>query len=201
MIAWLIPYASCSCGVIKHLKDRADASDYGVAYFYFDYKERGNQTPILVLASLVKQLGYQIPCLPQKISKLYADLEHKGERPNLEELLIVLLSIFVSFKRVFIIFDALDECNQKGQRDRLLPLFHRLGEGGANLFITSRYYPEDIQVSFKDVPRIEIIASGQDIKSYILQKLEENPQVKRLAEKAGCEDRIISKLTERANGM
>ncbi|RPB10817.1 hypothetical protein P167DRAFT_525367, partial [Morchella conica CCBAS932] len=109
--------------VIKHLKDRVDASDCGVAYIYFDYKGRGNQTPILVLASLVKQLGYQIPHLPQKISKLYEDLEHKGERPSLEELLVVLLSIFASFKRAFIIFDALDECNQKGQRDRLLPYF------------------------------------------------------------------------------
>ncbi|KAI5839953.1 hypothetical protein DFP73DRAFT_500816, partial [Morchella snyderi] len=190
-----------SSGVIEHLKGRADASDCGVAYVYFDYKEGDNQAPILVLASLVKQLGYQIPHLPQKISTLYEELEHKGKRPSLEDLIITLLSIFASFKRVFIIFDALDECNQKGQRDKLLPLFHRLGEGGANLFITSRYYPQDIQVSFKNVPRIEIMASGQDIKSYILQRLEENPRVKRLAEKAECEDRIISELTERANGM
>jgi hypothetical protein len=190
-----------SSGVIEHLKDRADASDCGVAYVYFDYKERDNQTPILVLASLVKQLGYQIPHLPQKISTLYEEHVNKGKRPSLEELLIVLLSIFASFKRVFIVFDALDECNQKGQRDKFLPLFHSLGEGGANLFITSRYYPEDIQVSFKNVPRIKIMASGEDIKSYILQKLEENPRVKRLAEKAKCEDRIISELNERANGM
>lgn len=58
-----------------------------------------------------------------------------------------------SFPRIFLIFDALDECHEDQPRG-FLPLFERLGtESGISLFFTSRPYPEDIQDSLLDAEK------------------------------------------------
>lgn len=103
---------------------------------------------------------------------------------------------------MFLVFDALDECDQEKQRKVLLPLFHRMGEeGGASLFVTSRQYPEDIQESFRDTTKIGILAKDEDIRSYIQQQILENPRARRLVLQAGCEGEIVSGLVDCAQGM
>lgn len=62
---------------------------------YFDYKERDEQKPLLVLASLVKQLTSQIPQLPAKIEGLYDRLVAKGKKKaNFEDLYAALCVTF-----------------------------------------------------------------------------------------------------------
>lgn len=189
--------------MIDHFQTQAQEANYGVAYVYFDYKEKNQQTPLRVLASLVKQLALPLRHLPAEIEKMYDKLEHQGKQPSLEELLTTLIAVSNSFDRVFLIFDALDECSQKSQRKELLPLFHRMGEGGANLFITSRHYPEDIKRSFCDVAQIELSATRQDIRSYVKEKIRENPRAGGLIQQGGCEleERIVSELISCAQGM
>lgn len=164
-----------SSRVIDHFRE-ARTENYGVAYIYFDYKERDRQRPAHVLASLVKQLARQIPTLPAEIASLYS----KGKPPSVRELCTTLVSTFKLFGRVFLVFDALDECDQRAQRNELLPLFHEMGKGGASLFLTSRQYPEDIQESFHAVARVKLLAHAEDIRSYIQRKITETPRAKRL---------------------
>lgn len=189
--------------IIDHFQDkvRAEKLDYGVAYVYFEYQERDRQRPIHILSSLVKQLATGMAQLPKDLEKLYSELEHRDAKPSIQELYAILLSTFKSFDRVFLIFDALDECDQEAQRKELLPIFHRMRTDGASLFITSRQYPEDIQESFRTTPRIELSAQGEDITSYIQERIEENPRAKRLVLQGGCKDRIISEMIDCANGM
>lgn len=187
--------------MIDHLQEQAPTANYGVAYIYFDYKERDQQLPIHILASLVKQLLGQLTHLPSYAENLYNKLESQGKRPNLEELYSVLVSTMPEFGQVFFVFDALDECSQKKQRKGLLPLFQRMGKHGIHLFITSRDYPEDIQDSLRDAARVELSANEQDIKYFIEQKIEENSRAKRLVKQGKLKDIIISDLTECAKGM
>lgn len=159
------------------------------------------QKPILILASLVKQLASQLLDLPVELEALHRVLEPREKRPTIEELYMVLLGITSKFSRVYFILDALDECDQDKQRKGLLPLFHRMGKDGIKVFVTSRPHPEDIQESFKDIAKIKLLAKAEDIESYIRQKIDENPKAKRLVREGKCEDRIISELIDCAKGM
>lgn len=176
---------------------------YGVAHIYFDYKEESRQTPAYVLASLVKQLAYQIPDLPGAIEDLHNKREPEGKRPTIEELYSVLLSTTKSFPHVFLLFDALDEYNQENKRGELLELFHRMCEPGAGIsvFLTSRPHPEDIQDSLRDATRIEILAKEDDIRTYIREKINKSPRAKRLVHQANLCETIISELVDCAQGM
>lgn len=118
--------------------------------------EQTKQTLVHVLSSLVRQLAGQISDLPAEIEDLYE--EKRQERPTLDELLAVFLKISKIFVQVFVVFDALDECDQDDQRHDLLPLFHLMGKSGINVFLTSRKHPEDIQESLVSILKIEIWA-------------------------------------------
>lgn len=186
--------------MVDHFQAQAEALKYGVAYIYFNYNEQLQQTPTSVLGSLIKQLAYQIPLLPQEIEDLYDRSQKNGTSVTLKELHTALLKTFKSFNRVFLIFDALDEYNQE-QRKELLPLLHTMGENGANLFLTSRDHPEDIQHSFHGVPKVKISANTGGIKHYIRKRIRKSPRANYLIQQGNCEDQIISKLTDCAQGM
>lgn len=190
-----------SSAAINHFDEEATAKNYGVAYTYFEYKERGRQTPVNILASLVTQLASQIPELPAEIEKLHSKLESRGKKPMFDELYNALVATFKSFDQIFLIFDALDECDPKSQRRELLPLFHRMRKSGARLFVTSRQYPEDIQESFHDSAKIELIPKKEDIRIHIQQRIDGDGRARRLIQQAKCQDRIISELVDSSQGM
>lgn len=188
--------------MIDYFLDKAAAENCGVAYFYFEYQEQERQTPIKVLASLVRQLATQLAILPAEIETLYDVQEARGKPPKFEELYTVLLAVFKFFDRVFLVFDALDECDIKPRGKEVLPLLHRMGSGGARLFVTSRQYPEDIWESFHDTATmVEIVPTLEDVAVYIQRRIDEDPRAKRLVKQAKCGDRIVSDLTECSQGM
>jgi hypothetical protein len=95
--------------MMDSLRSEAKIKEYGVAHIYFNYKEQEQQTPVKVLASLVKQLACQTSYVPDALEKHY-DKDH-GKAPTVEELYIALLDISERFTKTFLVFDALDECD------------------------------------------------------------------------------------------
>lgn len=171
----------------------------GAAHMYFDYKDQEQQKADDVLSSLVKQLAYQLPCPLKELEELYEKKESKDRRPTTEELFNILLIIFASFNRVFLIFDALDESDQ---RNEILPLIQRMSMKEVNVLVTSRPYPEDIQALFgHNTIKVEILAKEEDIVKYIEEKIDENPRAKRLVELGDCRGKIVSELVDCAKGM
>lgn len=162
--------------------------------------ERERQRPNQVLASLAKQLASQTLQLCPEIKEIYDRLEPKNERPTFEGLYTALPAASKPFTRVFLLFDALDGCDE-GQRKQLLPLFHRLTGNGISVFLTSRPHPDDIQNSLHGAIRIEISAKEGDIRAYIEQRIDENTREKRLVDQGECKDLIISGLVECAKGI
>lgn len=191
--------------MIDHLLSQAQAASYGLAYIYFDYKERDQQKPIRILASLIKQLVCQIQHLdlPTELMALHSRCNGGQRKPTFHELYTILLDVIKSggFAQTFIICDALDECDQKTQRKKLLPLFHQMGKDGMNVFLTSREYPEDIQDSLGNSAKVQLWAQEEDITHYIEQKINDSPRAKRLVSLGNCKDKIISELTDCAKGM
>jgi hypothetical protein len=73
------------------------------------------------------------------------------------------------YSRVFIIVDALDECQvSNGCRTRFLAeIFDLQKKRGANFFATSRFIPK-ITETFAGSKSIEICASKDDVQRYVV---------------------------------
>lgn len=148
-----------------------------MAYIYFDYQYQEKQNQFNVLSSLIRQLLDRIPHLPTEIEKLYDGSKRNGIQLTLENLFPALLAIIDSFEKVFFVFDALDEIEGDKNESRInfLSLFHRMGDHGINLFLTSRPHPQDIRVSLCTASTIKLIPSAGDIELYI-QNIYQHPR-------------------------
>jgi len=143
-----------------------------------------------------------MPEFPVHIEEMYDALGRRGKRPNVQELYSTMQLVSGAFVRTYIICDALDECHPEYQREELLPLFRRMAEeAGFRLFVTSRSHPEDIGDSFRDVPKIEIFAREEDLRSFVQSKIYNNRRARSLI--GGCKygEQIVSELVVSAKGM
>jgi hypothetical protein len=169
-----------------------------VAHIYFDYKEKAQQEPADVLSSLVRPLAGQTAELPQELEGLFEELQPRKARPSLEELYDMLLSVAKHFSVVYIVCDALDECDKDKLRTDLLPKFIHMGQSGLNLFMTSR---SDIPEWFDGVEKIELCAQKEDLRTYIETKIKTDPRARSLIGGSKYADMIVSELVDAASGM
>jgi hypothetical protein len=156
--------------VINHLSERFQTNaDIGIAYIYFSYKQNVDKQNVdNLLSSLLKQLSQEQPSLPDSVKALHDQYRNKRTRPSIDELSRALQSVAAIYSRVFIVIDALDECQAaNGCRARFLTeVFNLLTKAGANLFATSRFIPE-ITDRFKGSISLEIRASEEDVRRYL----------------------------------
>jgi hypothetical protein len=140
----------------------------GIAYIYCNFRRQDEQKIDNLLASLLKQLSQSQPSLPGTVKKLYNRHETKRTRPSLREVSDALQAVTGLYPRVFIIVDALDECQiSDGCRQQfLLVLFNLQAKCGANLFATSRPI-SSIEKAFEGKPVLEIRASEGDVRRYL----------------------------------
>ena len=120
--------------MIDHLNEQRHLNGFGVGHVYFEYQEQKQQTVLAVVASLVKQLLSQISPteFPKEIEAKYQ--EKKTQHVSADDLTDMLLSMPKRFaRRVFVVCDALDEMDQQEQREKFLPLFHRMRHSGIGL--------------------------------------------------------------------
>ncbi|KAK8038807.1 hypothetical protein PG993_007218, partial [Apiospora rasikravindrae] len=159
--------------VIDDLEHRCgDDNTPAIAYIYFNYKQTDDQKIEDLIASLLKQLAHVRPSLPVAIKQLYHRHSHKRTKPTLGELTQALHSVVFEHgkehTRVFILVDALDECQTTdGCRAHFLStLFDLQAQSKVNIFATSRAIP-DISERFEGNPCLEVRASDVDIRRYL----------------------------------
>ena len=155
--------------VVENLTTRFQSDkNTGIAYLYCNFRRLDEQKIDYLLASLLKQLAECQPSLPASVKDLYDRHRTKRTRPSIDEILRSIQSVVTAYTRVFIIIDALDECQvSNGCQAKLLSEMFSLQEKfGANLLATSRYIPE-ITEKFNGSLRLEIRASNQDVQRYL----------------------------------
>ena len=137
-----------------------------IAYLYCNFKRRDEQNVEDLFASLLKQLAQERPSLPDIVRELYN--QHKRTRPSFDDISRALQSVAAMYSQVFIVVDALDECQaSNGCRTRFLTeIFDLQKKCGANFFATSRFIPE-ITETFARSNSIEIRASKDDVHRYV----------------------------------
>lgn len=184
--------------VIEHLLDRVSSDALvGLAYIYCNY-----QIPLKsghFHLSILKQLLLYSDQPLKALVDLY-ELHHpKGSRPLLSEVRQTFQSVIGRFSKVFVVVDALDECQGPDGREKLLnEVAEFQTENGLNLIVTSRPVPE-ILSKFEGCRKREISAVDEDVLNYIDGRL---PHMKcRLSNQPALQESIRKTVVESVDGM
>lgn len=174
-------------------------SGVGIAYIFCNFQRRDEQTLEHLLLSLLKQLLHCRNPLPGFIQDLYIRCRNSKMRLSTSEVIMLLESVASTFSTVFILVDALDECQTAdGCRVNFLTQLLNLQEKiDLCIFATSRHN-EEIAMAFRGCLSLNISASTTDIKRYL------SDQMKRLQlDIVDDEIRslIESEVLDAANGM
>lgn len=152
-----------------------------VAYFYFDFNDDGKRKVNKCLRSLLMQLASQIPEGLHALQSLH--MQCKGrEQPQDSALLPMLDLIIQRTKYIYIILDALDECED---RTELLDFVEGLVEkhqSSLHFLATSRR-ERDIEERIQPImtSAIDIISStvDEDIALYVESCLQNDPRLRK----------------------
>ena len=185
--------------IIDKLKMQLSPQNVGLAFVYFNYRERDTQTLANLVASLVQQLVQCYSSIPDEVCALYTQYNPRSTRPSGEEFSRILQLLVAKFSDVYVVVDALDECNME-TRSKFIEI---LQESPANLHLlcTSRHLG-DIQEAFAAASRLDIRARDSDITRYVEAQILQVPKLVKFCKKAGdLQSSIVEKLVEKANGM
>jgi len=187
--------------VIDNLRTRyKDDTKVGIAYIYFNFRRQGEQKLEGLLASLLKQLAQEQLYLPDSIKDLYNCHKKDRTRPSADEISRALRSVAINFARLFLIVDALDECQitDRCRSKFLSEMFNLQARTGANLFATSRPIL-DIEREFKGCVSRDILASDEDVRRYLDGHLSQLPAF--ISKRPDLQKEIKNEITQAVEGM
>lgn len=104
-----------SATVIDHLSHLAPSDETGVAYIYCNYRSRTEQTLYNLATSLLRRLVQIRSKLPGCIIEAYESY-HRSRKLTLQECLDLLTQVCKMYSVVYIIVDAVDECDDTVSR-------------------------------------------------------------------------------------
>lgn len=176
--------------------------DFGLAYIYCSYNERGKQTAPDLVGSIVQQLFVrQKTLLMSEVAPLYENLRVTKSRPSLAEYVNLLELAIIQYSRVYVVVDALDECQEEGQTRRILVETLRGFQPKVSLLVTSRDMPS-IRQQLGTVENIDIRPSDEDIESYVEARIVSSERLAMFTEKdTSLEATIKTIVLKRASGM
>ncbi|KAL8744463.1 MAG: hypothetical protein Q9190_003292 [Brigantiaea leucoxantha] len=157
--------------IVDDLKQAHGSSRTPVTYFYCDYRQVEIHSAAYILSSLLKQLVFSMYPLPQPLLDLFSSYQRGTDsiaKPRLADVWRVFLIVAQTFDRVFIVVDALDECDSH-HRAKLLGLIPEI-TSSVRLLITSRY-EADIVRKLRSYPQLALstINAKKDIEDLLAE--------------------------------
>jgi hypothetical protein len=187
--------------VVDGLRNRfRNDKTIGIAYIYCNFRRQGEQKVDDLLASLLKELAQYQLSLSGIVRDLYDRHKDKRTRPSFDDISRALQSVASMYSRVFIVVDALDECQESdGCRSRLLlKVFNLQTKARANVFVTSRFIPE-ITEKFEGSTILKIRARDEDVRSYLDGHMITLPSF--IREDPNLRGEIKTKIVDAVEGM
>lgn len=187
--------------VVDHLRKTLNTSETPVACIYCNYKQQESQTTLAILESILQQLLLVQPTIPEMIRDFHHQHTLKSTRPSLKDVSAMLSSQVRTFKKLFVVVEALDELSVSNPtRESLLDELRAL-QPYVHLFVTSRPSVGALNVS-EDALVIEIRADELDVSTYCAARLREE---RRLATwvrtDLNLQEEITRTLVSNAQGM
>lgn len=129
-----------SIAIDSFLRTAVADESIGIAYIYCNFRRRDEQHIRTLLSSLLRQLAETRSYLPREVKKLFVQNTTDRTLPSIEEISATLVAVGMSYSRVFIFIDALDEgpTSEGGLARFLNEIFKLQTKCGANIFATSR---------------------------------------------------------------
>ncbi|KAL8836267.1 MAG: hypothetical protein Q9176_006416 [Flavoplaca citrina] len=159
--------------------------------------EQENENLENTIASLLQQVVSALPKVPTVVTALYQKFGKQKQSPTLRDLVHALSLSCRKYEVVYIIIDALDECESRC-RAGLLSLLDDLKEY-AKLFVTSRPYPDNIREAFNCGPQIEIKAHSLDLERYISEQIRSSDMSDEIDDTFRAE--MVTKIVQSAQDM
>jgi hypothetical protein len=178
---------------VDQLLKSALNSSTGVAYVYCNYKEE--QDTFGMLAAILKQLAR--PNM-EPIRRLHNRRGDGLMELSLDGVIGCLLDVFTCYTKVYIVIDALDEC-QDGSRRQLLFKLSELRTGrDIRLMVTSRFITE-IEESFRMALQLEVQADKADVQRFIIGRMDRLPEC--IRSDPALQELVRDKIVEATDGM
>ncbi|KAJ4259621.1 hypothetical protein NW762_007551 [Fusarium torreyae] len=193
--------------VVDHLQERfRESRDVGLAYIYCDFRLQSEQSVEHMLAVVLRQLVQRYSVrfgIPPVVDDIYHRHRATGNSLSRTTLCKALRSLSVYFTRIYIMVDALDECQTTGgcRAMFLEKLFDFQDITNANLITTSRPIPEIIQILGvrKNAVRLEIQANKDDLQCYLDGQLGRLPDFVR--DDPVLQRKVKSRIVDAVGGM
>ena len=183
----------------------AKKSSSALTFFYFDFNDIRKQNVCNFLSSILTQLCVQLAALPANVKELYDAYGalDKTYRPNVPSLFSALLQVSRNWQHVYVIVDALDECDIELQEELLLTL-RRLVSSGVDFRIIATSRPEhQIKEAMDENADWSVCIQSDKVKSdiaaYVQSTLQRDPKMQKWpqSDKIAVEETLLTK----AQGM
>ncbi|KAG6358423.1 hypothetical protein INS49_014307 [Diaporthe citri] len=212
---WLYGIPGCgktilSSTVIEDL-GRSEPSSLSFLYHYFDFSNVRKQSRENAVRSLISQLYDKKPNVREHLDSLHTSCHSGNQQPSDQALRRAFQSMIQDTGEIWIVLDALDECQNRNEYSDLSLLewfeFLQGEQGNVHLLVTSR--PEqDIESaidryrgSIKHSISIQSDLVKGDIKAYIRARLIGNSELRRWRSNIPVQNEIEAVLIEKADGM
>lgn len=170
-----------------------------ICYVYCNYKQQSEQSALNLISSIIRQLAtdYGTDEIRGVILKAHREAKIKKLPLTFSGSVALLREILLCFTRVFIMIDALDEC-QVEERNKLVTEMMKLS---ASVSVMSREIPDILEL-LRNFSRIPVRASQEDVERYLMSEIESNTSLLRLIQNdPALQQNIIRRISERSQGM
>ncbi len=158
-----------------------------------------------MIRSLTAQLCSHCVQVPRALEYLLSSRSEWGQQPAANTLLEALRQMAEQFSVLFVLLDALDECNNREDLLQVLKEFVGWGLENLHIIVTSRK-EKDIEELFKDLVDarsicIQTAPVDKDIRTYVRHRLQADRSFKMWRKKPEVQKEIETTLMGKAQGM
>lgn len=186
-----------ACAVISQHFEKSLQEVDGLAYTYFTYNDRDRQTPLVVFAGIISQLLRGSSQLKEDMFEMFEEYRKVARKQQSQILKSFRRAIIKLQSTKLLIFDALDEANEK-TRAEILTLLRGAHSESSRMLVTSRSPFRD-SLTQEQVLFHHVHADADDIRAFSEDRLK-NENVIRIV-RAHCRNgteakNLTSKISE-----
>lgn len=156
----------------------------------------------MLIRSLIVQFAAQCPFLPHSLQSALESSQNQQKQPTSEELKDILFQILKSFRTIYVLLDALDECIDREDLLKFMESLLGWKMSGLHILTTSRK-ENDIATSFESLVTCQLCVQSAlvdaDIRIHVLDRLSNDPKLKKWP--VNIQKEIEDALVKGANGM
>jgi NACHT domain len=189
--------------VVEHVKSICHQKSEAIyAYYYFDFSDSRKQDYVNGLRSIIAQLAVRDTQMLMELAKLYKYHDHGKQEPDRRSIVSTLYAMLKSPYRIYIMFDALDECEDRDGLMRMIDDLNKKCPNNVSILATSRKERDIESVLARIVTDnigIQSAVVDKDIRIHVKTCLNKDFKLQRWRNEVKQE--IENKLVSGADGM